>query len=157
MTRGCKSVHELIREMNTKLSSLLPVGNFVAVTLISMDRGKRQLEIWNGGNPPILLADKSGRVTHKFKSRHMALGVMRGDDFDAGTESFSWSDAGSLVLFSDGLVDATNATGAEFGEEGIVSALQCGSSHQYLKVAIAAHLGGQGANDDISLATVILT
>lgn len=156
MTRICKPVHEIVREMNTKLTALLPVGNFVAVTLISMDRVGRRLEIWNGGNPPVLLADNKGNVTHKFRSRHVSLGILRDNGFDAGTESFSWNDEGSLVLYSDGLADATNAMGVAFGEEGIASALQCCRSHQCLKVAIAAHLGGQGAADDISVATVKL-
>jgi len=156
MTRSGKTVAEIVLEMNTRLSGLLPVGNFVAVTLIGMDRAKRSLEIWNGGNPPVLLTDSSGKVTRKFKSRHLSLGILRGNDFDAGTETYSWSEERYLTLYSDGLADATNATGDEFGEEGILKALKCDSSHQCLKVAITAHLGGLGANDDISLATVKL-
>lgn len=156
MTRACKAIHEIVREMNTRLSNLLPAGNFVAVTLASMDRSKRKLEIWNGGNPPVLLTDSAGTVTHKFKSQHMALGVMRSDDFDDSAELFNWSDERCLVLYSDGVVDATNATGVEFGEEGIISSLQCDCTLTCLKRAIADHLGGHSANDDISLATVIL-
>jgi len=156
MTRVYKPVHEIVREMNMKLSRLLPVGNFVAVTLISLDRANRKLEIWNGGNPPVLLADRNGNAISRLSPRHVSLGILQDDSFDDSTESFRWSDKSYLVLYSDGLADAVNARGKQFGEEGIISALQCCRSHQCLKVAIAAHLGGQGTTDDISVATVLL-
>lgn len=151
-----KSVPEIILEMNTRLTNLLPVGNFVAVTLISVDRKNRLLDIWNGGNPPVLLAAGAGKVTKKCKSRHLSLGILRGIDFDASTESFHWKDECCLTLYSDGLADAINAEGMEFGEKGIIAALKSNCSHQSLKSAILAHIGEHGASDDISLATVQL-
>lgn len=156
MTRAGKSVSVIIQEMNVRLSNLLPVGNFVAVTLISVDRKNHLLEVWNGGNPPVLLANNSGKVTKKFKSKHLSLGILRSGDFDAGTESFNWGDECFLTLYSDGLADAINAEGVEFGEKGIIAALLRDCSHQSIKSAITAHIGEHGANDDISLATVKL-
>jgi two-component system, HptB-dependent secretion and biofilm response regulator len=156
MTRTGKSVAEIVQEMNTRLSRLLPVGNFVALTLIAVDRKNRRLEIWNGGNPPTLLADSAGNVTRQFKSRNMALGIMRGDEFDATTETMQWTDECSLTLYSDGLADAVSVSGVEFGAEAIMAAIYGKNSHLSLKAAISAHLGGKGSNDDISLATVRL-
>jgi CheY-like chemotaxis protein len=156
MTRAGKSVSEIIREMNTRLSGLLPVGNFVAVTLISVDRKNRLLDIWNGGNPPTLLTGASGKITKKFKSCHLSLGIARGNDFDASSESYHWKDECCLTLYSDGLADAINAEGVDFGEKGIVAALQRNCSHQSIKSAITEHIGKHGASDDISLATVWL-
>ena len=156
MARAGKSVSLIIQEINARLSSLLPLGNFVAVTLISLDLKERLLEIWNGGNPPALLSGSDGKVSKKFKSRHLAPGVMRGNDFDAGTESFHWSDEICLTLYSDGLAEAINAEGLEFGEKGIVAALKRDCSHQSLKTAVKEHVGKHGASDDISLATINL-
>ena len=156
MTRAGKSVSEIIREMNTRLSSLLPVGNFVAVTLISVDRKNRLLDVWNGGNPAALLAGSAGKVTKKFKSSHLALGIARGDEFDAGSESYRLQDECCLTIYSDGLADAINEEGSDFGEKGIVAALQRDCSHQSIKSAITEHIGKHGASDDISLATVWL-
>lgn len=156
MARAGKSVSLIIQEINARLSSLLPLGNFVAVTLISFDRKERLLEIWNGGNPPALLSSSDGKVTKKFKSRHLAPGVIRGNDFDAGTESFHWNDEICLTLYSDGLAEAINAEGLEFGEKGILAALKRDCSHQSLKTAVKEHVGKHGASDDISLATINL-
>ncbi len=156
MARAGKSVSLIIQEINARLSSLLPLGNFVAVTLISLDRKERLLEIWNGGNPPALLSGSDGKVSRKFKSRHLAPGVIRGNDFDAGTESFNWNDEICLTLYSDGLAEAINAEGLEFGEKGIIAALKRDCSHQSLKTAVKEHVGQHGASDDISLATINL-
>lgn len=156
MARAGKTVSAIIREMNTRLSNLLPIGNFVALTLISVDRKNRLLDVWNGGNPPVLLANDTGKVTKKFKSKHLSLGILRSDDFDADTESFNWSDECCLTLYSDGLADAINAEGMEFGEKGIAAALKRNCSHQSVKSAIIEHIGEHGASDDISLATVQL-
>lgn len=156
MTGAGKAVSEIVGEMNTRLSKLLPVGNFVAVTLIGVDRKNRKLEVWNGGNPPALLTDSAGNVTHQFKSRNMALGIMRGNEFDTTTETMQWTDEACLTLYSDGLADAVSVSGVEFGEEAIMAAIYGNNSHQSLKAAVTAHLGGRGSNDDISLATVRL-
>lgn len=156
MAREGKSVAQMIQEMNARLSGLLPVGHFVAVTLISLDRKDRLLEIWNGGNPPALLSSANGKVIKEFKSRHLAPGIMRGKDFDSSTESIHWKDECCLTLYSDGLADAINADGMEFGGKGIIAALQRECSHKSLKTAIKEHIGQHGASDDISLATVKL-
>jgi len=156
MTRKGFTVSAIVREINTQLKTLLPPGNFVAVTLLSVDRSNRLVEIWNGGNPPALLQDAQGKVIKKFISRHTALGLLPDDDFDAGTEYFQWNDRGWLTLYSDGLSDAMDAQGIGFGETRIAAALQGDNPHQSLKQAIATHLGGLGAHDDISLATIAL-
>lgn len=156
MTRKGMTVSEIIQEMNRCLSNLLPSGNFVAVTLVSLDRSNQQLDIWNGGNPPVLLSDSAGKVTHQFKSRNVFLGILRKDDFESATESFQWADECTVTLYSDGLVDAVDASGVEFGEAGILSALQHDNPHQSLKDAILVHLDAQVAEDDISLATINL-
>ncbi len=156
MSRAGNSVAEIVQVMNARLSNLLPVDNFVAATLISWDRAGKMLEIWNGGNPAMLLTDSSGAVSHQFESRHMALGICREDDFDASTETFVWRDACCLTLYSDGVTDAENAAGVKFGEKGIVEALKNTNSHLALQKAVIKHINDIAPSDDISLATIYL-
>ena len=156
MTREGFTITAIAREMNTHLKSLLPAGNFVAVTLLSVDRANRMLEIWNGGNPATLLLDAGGKRTRQFKSRHPAIGILRGDDFDASTELLQWDGEGWLICHSDGLSDAANARGEDFGAERISAALRGNDPYRSLKQAVTAHLDGHAAHDDISLAVVAL-
>jgi len=151
------TISAIVREMNVKINDLIPTGNFVAVTLLSVDHGNRFIEIWNGGNPPALLLNSDGEITRKFTSRHLALGILKDDAFDSATELFSWNQDSWLVLYSDGLADAQDVGGAEFGEERIIGTLR-GSKNplQSLQDAVLAHLGGHDASDDISVATISL-
>lgn len=147
----------IVREMNAKIKDLIPTGNFVAVTLLSIDHGNRVIEIWNGGNPPALLLNGAGEVIRKFASLHLSMGILRDDSFDSSTEMFRWDQDCWLTLYSDGLADAQNDQGVGFGEERIIGSLHGSKKpHQSLKEAVLAHLGGREASDDISLATIFL-
>ena len=156
MSRQGFTVPAIIREMNIRLKLLLPVGNFVAVTLLSIDRANRMLEIWNGGNPAALLLNEEGNPTRQFQSRHPAVGILRGDNFDASTELYQWNKEGWLVCYSDGLSEATNAQAEDFGTERIIASLHGNTPFHSLKQAVTDHLDGYAAHDDISLAIVAL-
>jgi serine phosphatase RsbU (regulator of sigma subunit) len=155
MTSEGRAVSTIVREMNVRLKAFLPCGNFVAVTLVKIDRASRIVDIWNGGNPAAMLVDVDGQVIRRFASRQLALGILSDQDFDATTEICEWGDARYLTLFSDGLADACSRQGDPFGEERIY-ALAGVAMHRRIKEALAAHLDGQALCDDISLATLDL-
>lgn len=157
MTQDGFTISAMVREMNLRLKALLPVGNFVAVTLFCIDRVNRNIEVWNGGNPSALLFNAEGDVVHEFKSCHPAIGMLRSPDFDASTEVFQCQEGGWFAGFSDGMVDAMNGAGEEFGVERIVAALRGQNPYQSLKDSMVAHLNGHSAHDDISLAVVKLS
>ena len=151
------TISAIVREMNVKIHDLVPTGNFVAVTLLGIDHGNKFVEIWNGGNPPALLTNGAGEVTQMFASHHLALGILTDDAFDSSTELFSADQDGWLTLYSDGLAEAQNVRGMEFGEERIIDALRGSKEpHLSLRNAVLAHLCGCDASDDISIATVSL-
>jgi len=151
------TISAIVREMNVKIRELIPTGNFVAVTLLSINHGNRFIETWNGGNPPALLLNGDGAVTHEFTSCHLALGILMDDAFDSTTELLHWDHDCWLTLYSDGLADAQNEQGIDFGKKGIIGTLLgCKTPHQSLKDAVLAHLDGRDACDDISIATIAL-
>ena len=156
-TRAGYAVPAIAREMNDRIVDLIPVGNFVAVTLLGIDQANCVVEIWNGGNPPAIAYGRDGEVLQKFVSCHPALGVARDGIFDSSTESFRWTRDCWLTLYSDGLAEAANAQGVQFGEQSIAAQLKGDTPHQALKASILEHLGGQDAHDDISIATIRLS
>ncbi len=150
------SISALVTKMNQRICDLIPVGNFVALTLVSINHANRSIEIWNGGNPHALLHNNNGEIIRKFASRHPALGISRNDGFDPSTELYIWNEECRLTLHSDGLVDARNTQEEHFGEEQVLASLRSSEPHQSLKSAVLRHLGKNGAHDDISIATVRL-
>jgi serine phosphatase RsbU (regulator of sigma subunit) len=146
----------IVDEMNASLKKQIPRGFFVSITLACIDRRNRVVEIWNGGNPPALLMNTHGEVVRCFESRHVPLGILVPEEFDASTEIWQVQEEGaSLVLYSDGLVEARDAEQRSFGEERVMHALrQEGDKHAALISAVRTHLGGAKGHDDISLISV---
>ena len=53
-------------KMNAQLRIQIPVGNFVACTLISIDPVNRSIEVWNGGSPDSFFISKKGEILSCF-------------------------------------------------------------------------------------------
>lgn len=156
MAREAMPLPAIVREMNKRIVELIPYGNFVAATLMVIDHEHRSAEIWNGANPPALLLNGKGEMVRKITARHLALGVLKDAELDTQTELLRWQEKSWLSLYSDGLLEAENAGQVAFGAERLTASLLGNSPHQSLKKAVLAHLGGQSAHDDISIATVAL-
>jgi CheY-like chemotaxis protein len=151
------NISSIAQELNHKIKQLLPTERFVAATLVSIDFSERILHIWNGGNPPALFVDENGMIQRSWKSIHPALGILQDHEFDATSEVFHWSGPGQLIMCSDGLIEAQNQDGEEFGParlEHILSTTPASQRHDALIAAVHQHMSGLAAHDDVSLATI---
>jgi len=140
-------------ELNRKLKSFLPAGHFVAASLVALDVRNQVIEVWNGGNPDVLLLDGSGLVSGRWPSRHLPLGVLPPGQFDATVETVEYAQPSELALFSDGIVEAENPSGESLGLPGIEALLGAAPKGQRLaalKTAVLGHLAGRPGHDDLS-------
>jgi PAS domain S-box-containing protein len=145
---------DIVGEINHQLRQSMPVGRFVAATLVRIDEASGEGEIWVGGVPDALLLDADGRVRERFSPQKTALGVIESDDWIRETRRFAWTPRSQLLLCSDGLLEATDARGDVFGEERLfaaVAGVAAADRHGAVRAALARHLGEAAAHDDISL------
>lgn len=157
MTAGNHSVHELVLELNQQLRESMPIGRFVAATVVCLDEARSQGEIWVGGTPESLLFDRWGRLAREFVSTQLPLGIVDNKDIDANPVSFAWDKESQLVLFSDGLVEAENEQGQQFGKTGLTASAANkapGERFEAIQSALAKHLGQASAADDVSLMVI---
>jgi len=161
---SCKGLPlcDIAGEINAKLHRLLPMGHFCAAALVSLD-ACGHLEVWNGGQPPLLLLDREHREIHRFASRHLPLGILGKDNFGAGTETFDAAACHHLLFYSDGLIEARNPVGETFGEAGLRATLdglrrrtRKTSLLQGIKTRLIAFLDGMEPHDDVSVLAVEL-
>ena len=157
MTERGFSLTDILIEMHRKVRQVLPAGRFVALAFVSVDFVNRRIEIWNGGIPDIRLFDCNGGLLKRWKSQHLPLGILPPDQLDLQTERFVFETRASLVLCSDGLLEARNAEGQTFGAVRLAHA----SSGYYAADALtstvnslADFLQGESCHDDVSLAIV---
>ena len=163
MTRKGLPLGEIAAEINRKLHLQMPTGYFCAATLVSLDIRQRQLEVWIGGQPPLLLVDGQRQIIAQVESCHFPLGIMDTDGFDARTQTLSLTACSHLLLYSDGLLEARNADGEMFGEARLAQALGAtvARTHKHglmqrIKTRLISFLDGLEPHDDVSVLAIEL-
>lgn len=155
MAKNGYSIGEVAKRMNQQLKQIMPINRFVAITLMLVDYSNNVVEIWNGGNPPVFIMNENNEIERKVESSHLALGIASDDDFDIRTEFIPCKGNCTVVLYSDGLVEAENKDGLVFDEDKLVEVLKTQSDAPELRNnivdAVTSHLGDEKAHDDMSL------
>ena len=157
MTAKGFNLSNIAQQINKEIYANLAVDRFVAATLVAVDTAQCFLEIWNGGNPAAIFISDSGGIEQRFESRHLPLGILSDNEFDAKTEIFDWKEPGQLILFSDGIVETVNDKHEAFGIERAVRLLH-GSARERrlaaLQEAVENYSDGHAPQDDLSIVTL---
>lgn len=159
MTAKGFSVGKIAEEINRTLKDYLPNHRFVAAVIAAVDSESRMVQVWNGGLPPTVLLNPGGMVAYEFGSRHLPLGILRQEEFDAKVEQFFYGNHDcQLFLCSDGAVD-TVAPDADMlrGMRVLLDAAMHDVADERLSQiwqAVEQKLQGRPALDDIALMMV---
>lgn len=159
MARAGLPLGRIVAKLNSQLREVLPVGRFVACGCLCVDPTQNCFEVWMGGIPAALLLDANGAVVGEVESQHLALGIAEQDWMTASPERFDLpASGGQILLYSDGLVEASNAAGDEFGETRLRAALVSPAATRLdaVQAALGAHLGGLAPHDDATLMLIDL-
>lgn len=144
----------IVGAINQHLKQSMPVGRFVAATIVCIDGCANTGEVWVGGTPEALLLDEQGNEIRRFTSLHLPLGIADTDDELVTTTVFSWTAPCQLLICSDGLVEAENRVKTPFGLSGLLSSIRdvpAYQRHDFARSALECHLEGLHAHDDVSL------
>jgi len=158
MTRKGCDIAQIAMEMNHKLFEILPTGKFCSAALLRLTSDNSRLDIWNGGLPPVLLVDNKYKITNNCESFHLPLGIVDPAEFDSQIKQFDLCGNHSIVLCSDGLIEAQNALGECFGEERLGQVIgrkiKENSVFNRIKTSVLSYLEGLEPHDDVSLAVI---
>jgi two-component system, HptB-dependent secretion and biofilm response regulator len=158
MTRKGFHIQEIISEINRKLYQVTPTTMFLAAAFVAINFDARSIGVWNGGLPDLLLIPNDGRqILHRFTSAHLSLGIVSElDSCHLEQRMFNWGD--QLILHTDGLNEANNANGDEFGSSGLEAALLNGPSaatpYDRICQALEQFSGDYPQDDDVTLLVV---
>lgn len=117
MVEKAYSVKAIARRINSALNELLPPDRFVAATIACIDFNSQFIELWNGSNPRPLFVSKEGKIEKVFEKTNFALGMVNNDAFMSNVECYKWEGEGELLIYSDGLTEAKDQNGEDFGYE----------------------------------------
>ena len=117
MTQKGFSFGEILSEINGKLCDVLPTGVFCCALAIEIDWRHQRLNIWNAGMPAGLMIDRDLGLKQSFQSKYLPLGVSRTAGCETSPDMCDYTSSDRLYLFSDGIIEASNAQGEMFGQE----------------------------------------
>lgn len=144
-----------IREANRSIFLDSKTSMFVTLFYAILDIRKKTLTFVNAGhNPPLLLSSGSERIS-LLKARGIALGVI--DEVDLEPVEVQLAPGDTLVLYTDGVTEATDEHDREYGVERLSAIVQSsrGLPAKDLIAAIVsdvtAFAGSRPQFDDITL------
>lgn len=154
------SMTDILREINGKLKSILPVGFFCCATMIDMNFEKRRMKVWNGGLPECFIYRKDDLSVVPVRSTHLPLGVLPNKSFKDDCEHYEMAVGDRFFMWSDGIHEARNTEGEMFGEERLQAVFDQNRAPEKAFDEILARvqefIGGGEKNDDLSLLEIIM-
>lgn len=117
------SVGDLAREMNRVLVDFLPDYMFCAAVIAELNSQGDQLRLWSGGLHDSLILDSEYEVSERISSLHMPLGILEDDAFNTNSLEFQLNPDDRIILYTDGILEASNDRGELFGRQRFESAL----------------------------------
>ncbi len=111
---------EIVRTANRMICDIVSdSGMFLTLLYGIFDRAADELQIVSAGHNPVFIT--AGKKVTRIDSTGSVLGWDPDDTWDISASRFS--PGTSLVMYTDGLTEAKNRAGQEFGEEGLAALL----------------------------------
>jgi sigma-B regulation protein RsbU (phosphoserine phosphatase) len=148
---------ELAVRLNIQVSRHAPGSRFITMVLGLYDPATGHITYVNAGQNPPLLRRASGRL-ERLTEGGVALGMFDQATYTAGTLTLGAGDV--LVLFSDGITEAENASGVAFDDAGLERIV---NEHWWKDLqtlgnsvlkAVEAHAAGAKIADDLTVLAV---
>ncbi len=153
------TTRDMVRQINIMLSDMMEANRFVSVFMGTLDPGSCRLTYCRAGhNPPLLIRSRNGQ-TEWLQARGLALGVQNDTGFSAvQTEATIQLYPGDvLVCYTDGITEAMNRNGEQFGTHRLEIAAKEQSQNsaedilQGILRNVQAFVGDECAHDDMTL------
>jgi CheY-like chemotaxis protein len=145
---------DIIREINLKLKSILPIGIFCCAAFADVSYRKGSLSLWLGGLPDCYLRRNSGEI-EVFKSSHVPIGVIDAKSFDDSMFEVRMEQGDRIYLWSDGIHEARNVQDEMYGEHRLMKIFEDNQDSEQLfgqiRRDVTNHLHGSARDDDITM------
>ncbi|MEX1312529.1 MAG: SpoIIE family protein phosphatase [Candidatus Sulfomarinibacteraceae bacterium] len=144
-------------QVRSVVTSNLSGGRFVTFFFAVLDRGTSMLRFANCGHNQPVLVRGDGTVLRLDRGGPAFARLMRDLPYEAGAAPLEPGDR--LVLFTDGVSEAMDGAGKQFGEDRIVElvtrhrAAAAGELEAVITRAVLDHAGGE-LQDDLTLVVV---
>jgi serine phosphatase RsbU (regulator of sigma subunit) len=148
----------LIGAVNRDVFAMTDGAHFATLIYAELDTTSRQLRVVNAGHPAPLLMAPDGQSANPITSTGPALGILPDASYESRTMTL---DAGAtFVAVSDGVIEAFDPSGEEFGQARLVDVLrQAGPQPpsevcRHIIEAVRRHRGMAPVHDDVTVLVI---
>lgn len=152
---GISDLSELLAKLNVLVYEATPTNRFATFFYALYEPSTRRLRYSTAGhNPALLLRSASGEVEW-LKTRGIGLGLQRVSAYQQAVVTLEPGDR--LVLYTDGVTEARNPAGEEFGVDRLAETVRCcavpgaAATLDRVLAATTAFAGEAPQFDDITL------
>ena len=117
------TLRNIIHELNEKLYALLPSHIFCCAAVVQFDFAHETADIWNGGLPDVVIQSSTRDDLRHVASSQLPLGVVDNSRYQLQVIRLQVSEHDRVWLLSDGLLEARNALGENFGSDRFLAAV----------------------------------
>jgi sigma-B regulation protein RsbU (phosphoserine phosphatase) len=153
-----RNMLEKVGRLNAEIHSVSDGERYVTLLLAEIDAHKRTLHYVNcGHNPALLFREKTGTLT-RLNSSCPPIGISPEEICEQVSADLIAGDV--LVFYTDGITEAQNHLGEEFGTERLSAVVRRGSSLSAeglmndIFSSAANFCGEAGFNDDVTILVV---
>lgn len=135
---------ELIRKANLAVGKCLERSSFITASYFVIESDTRKVQYVRAGHCPTLLYCSKDNSARFLSSKGMGMGILRNSEYDkyVHANDLTLQPGDLLVLHTDGITEATNRDGEQFGEERLQQSLMqhVGKNPAEIKEGIIADL-----------------
>jgi serine phosphatase RsbU (regulator of sigma subunit) len=151
------SLQDIVSSVNRYLADNTPANRFVTLFVAELDPGTGKLNYINAGHNPPLVGRSDGAI-EQLSSGGFPLGIIPNAEFELGAMHLAPGEA--LVIYSDGVSEANNLAGEEFGLDRLADVIKgnlrasASGLRDRVESALSSFTKTAPANDDITLVIV---
>ncbi len=151
---GCPEPRDVLAEVNGLLEQDNTSAMFVTVVYAVYDPITGELAYASGGHDQPIVLRANGKAEIMPSTRGIALGVVRDYSFEQASVKLEPGDR--VILFTDGVTEATNAESEQFGMQRLTDLLEslgpddARSTAETIFTAVNDFVAGAAQSDDIT-------
>jgi phosphoserine phosphatase RsbU/P len=125
LAQHCIEPDDFMRRANQALIYCLERGSFISATFFIVNTEFKKVHYSRAGHCPVLYYHAATGVTEYFRDKGIALGMVRNKSYGSFIQAyeFDYKSGDIMVLYTDGVTEAKNDKGEEFGYERLAEVL----------------------------------
>lgn len=156
LAQDCIAPDEFMIRSNKALTHCLEKGSFISASFFIINTKEKKVSYSRAGHCPLLYYNAKADSVEYLKDKGVALGMVRNNGYSKFIEarSFNYEPNDILILYTDGITEAKNNKGEEFGYERLALAIQdvkyesAKVIQEYLINRLYEFSGSDNINDD---------